>query len=75
MKMTTKQIFTTLDYILSELKNGFNSVPETQLQLLGLQSQAKNIGLDLTIPSNEELKLMHNIQYESSDPDWEESSY
>jgi hypothetical protein len=64
--MTIKQIFDDLQEILYDLKRGVFSIKETQIKLSELQAEAKNMDLNLTVPSEQELIAMDRIEYESS---------
>lgn len=73
--MTTKTVFSQLQATLEDLKLGYYSVAETQARLTALQAEAAGLGLNLTVPSKEELEAMDSIEYQNSDPDNYGSSY
>jgi hypothetical protein len=73
MKITNKYIFNELESIISSLKSGYTTTSDARISLATLQAKAREIGLELTVPSNEELTLLFNVDdedYHSSDPDY-----
>jgi len=71
MKVTNKYVFNELESIISNLKSGYTTTSDARVSLATLRAQAKEIGLDLTVPSDTELILLFNVDdedYNSSEP-------